>query len=328
MERLKLEYEDAVKEYWRIQETVFHMRSSFQKLEQEFMDGQAGILAGFLQEGRPCPVCGAIEHPRPAVMAQNVPTREEWQEAKADLEEKELWLQEKNSLAAALRGQAEEKQNQVNKSLEAFYGKEMIEIEKEHQPDIVQEIAGLEVERKENQKQQKKYRKQISMLKEKKENLPGQEEQLKELQELMIMSEREISVKEAVLRELEKQNAEMKMTLEFENRHRLQHEIDRRNQQKVQLEKQIEQEKRTYQEVLQNRAALEGEVSALQARLGQSRKGNLQEELDLQKRQLEEKKILQQQGKINKRIQKNSHKVIKLIFQPKLLGSGIIYLKL
>ena len=278
LKSLKEEYDLAVKEYQKIQKDVFHMRGSFQKLEQEFMDGQAGILAVFLQEGSPCPVCGSLEHPSPAVMAKEAPTKEEWQEAKADLEVKELMLQERNTLAAALRGQTEEKQNQVKKSLEAYYGKETDTNVTEKTSDIAMEMAELEREKSRNVSRQKYLREQIRVLKEKKENLPKQEENLKELEEMTMVSEREKSVKEALLRELEKQHAELKMTLEFQNRHCLQQEIDRISQQKMRLKVQIEEARKAYQETLQSKAELEGKVSALQVRLAQSVSGNLQEE--------------------------------------------------
>ncbi len=32
-----------------------------------FLDEQAGFLARDLQPGKPCPVCGAIEHPNPCI---------------------------------------------------------------------------------------------------------------------------------------------------------------------------------------------------------------------------------------------------------------------
>ena len=275
LEILQVKYEKSVKEYQQIQKEVFGLRSSFQKLEQEYMDGQAGILASFLQEGSPCPVCGSMEHPSLAVMAENAPTKEEWQKAKAKLEKNEMLLQEKNSLAAALRGKEEEKQYQVKKSLESLYGNET---EYRKIADIVLEITELEREKEENLSRQKHHQEQIIVLKETKDNLPKQEEKLKELTELTVVSGREKSVKEAVLKELEKQNKELNMTLEFENRHRLQDEIDRISQQKMQLKTQMEVVQKAYQDTLQSKATLEGEVSALQTRLAKSNPGNLQVE--------------------------------------------------
>ena len=307
LEILKAKYDTSVKEYQQIQKEVFHKRKSFQKLEQEFMDGQAGILAVFLQEGSPCPVCGSTEHPVPAVMSENAPTREEWQKAKTDLEETEMILQEKNSLAAALRGQTEEKQNQVKKSLEAYYGKEMEASGTEKICDIVLEIKETEREKRENLTRQKYHKEQIKALKEKKENLPKQEENLKELMDMTTVSEREKSVTEAVLRELEKQNTEVEMTLEFKNRHCLQQEIDQIGQQKMQLKLQIEEARKIYQETLQSKAELEGKASALQTRLAQSRTGNIKEEQEaVVSLQAEKVGLQKERDEVGSRWEKNS----------------------
>ena len=41
-----------------------------------FLAGQAGILAEQLQEGRPCPVCGSLQHPKKAVKSIGTPDEE------------------------------------------------------------------------------------------------------------------------------------------------------------------------------------------------------------------------------------------------------------
>ncbi len=42
-----------------------------------FLAGQAGILASTLKEGKPCPVCGSLNHPSPAALTDEIPTEKE-----------------------------------------------------------------------------------------------------------------------------------------------------------------------------------------------------------------------------------------------------------
>lgn len=64
-------------------------RSRYQQMERLYLDAQAGILAQSLKEGEPCPVCGAMEHPSPAIMQTEVPTEEELKRAKEEAQQKE-----------------------------------------------------------------------------------------------------------------------------------------------------------------------------------------------------------------------------------------------
>lgn len=50
-------------------------------LRKRFIMDQAGRLAQSLEEGEPCPVCGAVTHPHPAVLSEKAPTQLEVDEA-------------------------------------------------------------------------------------------------------------------------------------------------------------------------------------------------------------------------------------------------------
>lgn len=75
------EYEKASASLNRAQE-LYRARSveaeeaqnRYRRMERAFLDAQAGILARGLADGVPCPVCGALTHPHPALLPEQAPT--------------------------------------------------------------------------------------------------------------------------------------------------------------------------------------------------------------------------------------------------------------
>ena len=319
LSKLEETYKQAVKNYQKVQNSVFEARSIFQKLEQEFMDGQAGILSQTLAEGEPCPVCGSVKHPQPAVMKESFPTKEEWQKAKRELEEKQNLMQEKNSLAASFKGQVEEKEKSLQQAFAAIYGEEQSR-ECEKKDEIIcnekvdirwsrlqEDIRKTKKQKEEELQKQASYETQSGRLKKIKEEIPQKEAFLKVLQEKMQKAEMEKAGKESTLQSLQQQRTLLKSGLEYESKQILQNEIERVNKEKEKLKKEIEQSKNLYQNVLRTKATLEGEISALEVRLKQGKTGKLEEEVQRQKCLQEEKKMLQrQQEQLAGRLEKNS----------------------
>ena len=62
----KVNKKNNVLAYERMSHDVDEKRREFEHLELEYLKNQAGILATTLQDQRPCPVCGSLEHPHPA----------------------------------------------------------------------------------------------------------------------------------------------------------------------------------------------------------------------------------------------------------------------
>ena len=55
----------------------WEQRKKFTAAQNAFLNGQAAVLAGTLEEGSPCPVCGSLHHPTPAQGSGEVPTQKQ-----------------------------------------------------------------------------------------------------------------------------------------------------------------------------------------------------------------------------------------------------------
>ena len=108
LQKLEQSRKLTVENYQKAQEYAAECSRQWQRLNQRYLDAQAGVLARELQENCPCPVCGALHHPAPAHFEEEMPTKEEVEEAKR----KETEAHRKSS-------QASEEAGHVSGQLEA-----------------------------------------------------------------------------------------------------------------------------------------------------------------------------------------------------------------
>ena len=73
-------------EFVAAEEISSRLGQIYEAMHKAFLYEQAGILAGGLTEGTPCPVCGSIHHPTKAVPSENAPTEADVKKAKKDYE--------------------------------------------------------------------------------------------------------------------------------------------------------------------------------------------------------------------------------------------------
>ena len=87
--------------------------AAYTRAKEGYYRSQAGLLAAELEKGKPCPVCGSLEHPHPAALSAAAVTREQMEEAdrrhRASAEE----LHQANADLAALQAAADAGQNRL-----------------------------------------------------------------------------------------------------------------------------------------------------------------------------------------------------------------------
>ena len=76
--------------------------TEYQRLNRLFLDAQAGILAQSLKAGVPCPVCGSLEHPVPAMLSAHAPTEAQLKQAQKRSEQTQASAAEASAKAGRL----------------------------------------------------------------------------------------------------------------------------------------------------------------------------------------------------------------------------------
>ncbi|MDE6613064.1 MAG: hypothetical protein K2K28_00720, partial [Clostridia bacterium] len=105
----------AQEQYRTYADAAAQSKERYDKANRAYLDGQAGILAETLSDGKPCPVCGSVSHPNPAERALTAPTAEELDALKdvADKRAEQAALASRS--AGSLNGQTEEKLKAIQK---------------------------------------------------------------------------------------------------------------------------------------------------------------------------------------------------------------------
>lgn len=123
LETLHRKFLDQEKLYQKSSETYHQMR-------QAFLYGQAGILAEELEEGSPCPVCGALHHPSPAVKPLNTPSENDVQKMEKKCSEEDEQVRKTASDVSAEKARIENMEERIRKDAQklSVHGKDMMEI--------------------------------------------------------------------------------------------------------------------------------------------------------------------------------------------------------
>lgn len=101
------QYARVQKDYLAAAQSAEAVQGRYQQMNRAFLDEQAGILALGLQDGAPCPVCGACSHPRPAQVTLGAPREADLEQAKQQATAAQAEAGRLSAEAGQLRGALE-----------------------------------------------------------------------------------------------------------------------------------------------------------------------------------------------------------------------------
>ena len=89
---------------------------AYSETKTGFYLSQSGIIASELEDGKPCPVCGSVHHPSPALLTDESVTKDELDEAEAIRNEAEAKLSSVSNEIAALKAAIKSSEEQLKKA--------------------------------------------------------------------------------------------------------------------------------------------------------------------------------------------------------------------
>lgn len=199
------------------------LQKQYDDAQLSYFANQAGLLASRLIKGEPCPVCGSIEHPRPASYSDQFVTQEEINQykKKADQVEKEYQVASKacvdanlkmstlqNELELVLKSVTE--QTIPLRSVKTFIDEHTVQLKKE-QKEISTRIKQL-------QQRSKRYQELLKMIPKLQQKLTALAEEVSQSE----ITQAKLSVEhEQIQKQVQETTAKLKYSSETEAKNRV-----------------------------------------------------------------------------------------------------------
>lgn len=121
---------DEQGEFETLNEGFVAANRQYEAMNEAFLREQAGIIAMSLQDGTPCPVCGAKEHPSPAQLSSGELSETELKKAKDTVDKLRIKRDKKSAACSVLKAEID---TLIGRFLQDFA---------EYDPDLEWQLAG------------------------------------------------------------------------------------------------------------------------------------------------------------------------------------------
>lgn len=206
----------TAQEDYREKDEAFQRANVFyEKKEQLFRDGQAGLLAEKLKEGEKCPVCGSTVHPSPAGRSKEVPSEKELEKAKKESERTRSLRDSAAEEAGGLKASFEMQEKEIKKKAEKLLKTESLA----EAPQKLDELrSSLSEEKKKAEEALQKEQQKVQRKAELDRLIPELEEKIEGLRKKIEQQTSDAAGEEAKSKEKEAQLEKLTAGLKFANK--------------------------------------------------------------------------------------------------------------
>ena len=259
---LQEEFAGANERYRQLSDRATELHRRYTALNSDFLAEQAGILASRLEEGRPCPVCGALEHPAPAALAAQAPSESDVEAARLQDEAARKQEDQAGRMAQEINGKLLASRDQlVQQARQLLDTAEMDGIPAAYK----ERKAALNARRDAAVDARTKAANRAEQARRLNQQIPQQEKQQAELTTRLGDVSSTMAEKQSAAAQLDSQIRTLTATLPHASRQAAMAEAERLAGQAAALRSALQQADAQYREAQTRKAALEGNIRALEA---------------------------------------------------------------
>ena len=297
-------WETAQALYLAAYEKSSDLQQEYDAKNKAFLDEQAGIIAGRLEDGKPCPVCGSVHHPAPAVVADTAPTEAEVKKARKEFEKAAKETEKASAAAAKEKGKVSTQEDVLLKQIDELLQLQEIDVAESSAREAVSELTHS-IDEAENQINQ--ITKGLERKGQLDDLIPKKEKELSSAEELLTAAREQLASSGASIQSLTEQIRALKEKLSFADKSAA---IAQRNalyDERQALQSALEAAEKAYRNCKDNLTALAASAKELKKQLEESPEIDMQSQTE-KKDALSTKKasILKKQKVIHTRITSNT----------------------
>ncbi len=266
LEGLRGSWQEAREDYQEKARIAQEREEVWQNINRAYLDAQAGVLAGDLRPGTPCPVCGSLEHPHPAPLSQEAPDEAAWKQAEKAARQARQQEAEASRAAGEWKTKLETREEQLCQTAQAL----LPALHQAALPDA-EELSAVETEQdallqtaKEQENGAKARVEQARILG---EAIPKRERSSAEENDRLAALDKEIASQKAALEEKRRQAEELRQALPFPTRQEAEEEIAALREKERALQKKIQDAKTCKIDLEKRREAVQSKLETYQALL-------------------------------------------------------------